>query len=217
MVATKARWPLFAGQLEKRGWHVDELEAAERLFVVDADSTLATILEDGKPSRRRFDRVVGGLIDQAAGDKPNRRIRVFGEMVDILCRRGDVEASDALEGLWNRLGERRNFSLLCGYKIDIFDSVAQLQLVPQVCRAHTHVLPLSEPDRMKDAIDAALVEALGASGRHKVYAQVAQHAHDRKVDTAQLALTWVSAHMPRAAERILKAAQTHYLAAADAA
>ena len=213
VVATNAHWPLFAERLRGRGHDPDDLQASGMLFLADADETLAAILDDGKPSLRRFTSVVGGLIDRAAGDQPNRRIRAFGEMVDVLCRRGEPAAADALEELWNRLGERRNFSLLCGYKIDVFDRDAQINLVPQVCRSHSHVLPLPEADRMERAVNAALVDALGPADAQKVYARVAQQTNGQ-IDSAQLVLTWVSAHMPRAAERILQTARTHYLAPA---
>jgi DcmR-like sensory protein len=216
VVATAAHWPLFRAALEKRGWNTDELEAERMLFVADADETLAAILDDGQPSLRRFTDVIGGLMDLAAGNQPDRRLRAFGEMVDLLFRRGEPAAADALEELWNRLGSRRNFSLLCGYKIDVFDRQAEISLLPQVCRSHSHVLPAPDADRMERAVDAALVEVLGDDDAAKVYAHAARQLGEHHVPRSQLALMWVSAHMPRAAERILETAREYYLGAAAA-
>jgi hypothetical protein len=69
---------------------------------------------------------------------------------------------------------------------------------------------------MERAVDAALAETLGVADAQKVYAQAARQVRDQEVPAWQIALMWVSAHMPRAAERILAAARTHYLAAAPA-
>lgn len=181
------------------------------LIAAGAEPTLEAIQEDGEPSLRRFTAVVGGLLDRAAAGAPGRRVRVFGEMVDLLCRDGRAVAADALEVLWNGIGARRNLVLLCGYKIDVFDRTAQTTLLPQVCRSHSQMLPLLDPARMDRAVDAALNETLGAADAQKVYAQVARQDRDVRVPASQLALMWVSAHMPRAAERILAAARTHYL------
>jgi hypothetical protein len=211
LVATAAHRPAIEERLERRGWDAGRLEADGMLVGAGAEETLAAVEADGKPSRRLFNAVVGGLLDRAAADTGGRRVRVFGEMVDLLCRDGRVAAADALEALWNRLGARRNFMLLCGYKIDVFDRSAQTTLLPQVCRAHSQMLPLVDPARMDEAVDAALVETLGAADAQKVYAQIARQERDSQVPAAQLALMWVSAHMPRSAERILATARAHYL------
>ena len=78
-------------------------------------------MDGDRPSAEQFEAVVGGLMDQVGARFPNRRIRAFGEMVDLLCERGNPSAAAALEELWNRLARRRSFSLLCGYRIDVFD------------------------------------------------------------------------------------------------
>jgi MEDS: MEthanogen/methylotroph, DcmR Sensory domain len=210
-VVTAAHWSAIRERLRRGGWSTDELEVDGQLVVADAELTLAAILEAGEPSFRRFTDVVGGLIDRAAAAAPGRPIRVFGEMVDLLCRRGDESAADALEGLWNRLGARRSFSLLCAYELDVFDRRAQVTLLPQVCRSHSRLLPAVDAERLERAVDAALHQTLGPIAARKVYAQVERQGRDRRVPPAELALMWLSAHMPQAAERILSAARKQYL------
>ena len=63
------------------------------------------------------------------------------------------------------MARRRSFSLLCGYRIDVFDRDAQLSVLPEICRSHSHVLPAGDPERLERAVDAALAETLGATGR----------------------------------------------------
>jgi KaiC/GvpD/RAD55 family RecA-like ATPase len=214
LVATVAHRPLIEQRLDRHGWSAARLEADGMLTAADAEETLAALQERGEPSRRLFARVIGALLDRATAHETDRRVRVFGEMVDLLCRDGHAAAADTLEGLWNRLSARRNFILLCGYKIDVFDRNAQTTLLPQVCRSHSQVLPLVDPARMDEAVDAALVETLGAADTQKVYAQIARQERDVQVPASQLALMWVSAHMPRSAERILATARAQYLGTA---
>ena len=122
------------------------------LEVADAEATLDELLVDGSPSAIEFERLVGALFDQVAARFPERRIRAFGEMVDLLCERGRPEAANALEELWNAMARRRTFSLLCGYHLDVFDRAAQIATLPGVCRAHSHVRPAHDPERLARAV-----------------------------------------------------------------
>lgn len=212
-IATEAHWPPIRARLEKRGWNVDELQASGALIVRDAAATLQAISESGVPNARRFREVIGAVLDEATAGEPGIRVRAFGEMVDLLARDGDEAAADVLEGLWNALASQRRFTLLCGYKIDVFDVTSHTTLLPQVYRSHTHVLPTPDAERLELAVNRALSDVLGETDTQKVYARVHVQSRDRQISSAQLALMWVSAHMPRTAEQVLAAAQTHFAAA----
>jgi hypothetical protein len=212
-VVTAAHWPVMAERLEKRGWDVGKLEAEGALHVRDADETLAALSDRRGPVLRKFNDVVGSLLDLAAGGG-GRRVRAFGEMVDILVRRGERIEADTLERYWNELGEKKDFTLLCGYKVDLFDLQAQISLLPQVYRSHTHVLPAADAERMELAVGRALADVLGADDAQKVYAQAVRDKES--APASHLALLWISAHMPRTAEEVLAAARLHFTEAAAA-
>jgi hypothetical protein len=210
VIATPEHWTHFAKRLELCGWGEEEIEDQGLVWLVDADETLAAIMVDGTPSRERFDQVVGGLLDQVEERFPDRRIRAFGEMVDLLCQSGDPKSAAVLEELWNELAQRRTFSLLCAYRLDVFDRATQVSVLPEVCRSHSHVRPAEDTARLQRAVDSALDEALG-SDAGKVYALMSNRRRPtRDVPTAQLALMWVSAEMPSHAERILASARRNY-------
>lgn len=211
-IATAAHWPLVVERLARRGWAVDALEADGLLYARDAELTLAAIVDEQGPSERKFADVVGGLFAEVARREPGRRVRAFGEMVDVLVRRGEREAADTLEAYWNRLAHERNFTLLCGYRVDVLDSDAQLELLPQVYRAHAQVLPAADEERLEQAVRRAIVDVLGESDAEKVYAQAERAG--TKAPVSHLALTWLGAHMPRTAERVLTAARSHAASAA---
>jgi DcmR-like sensory protein len=211
VIATPDHWRAIAGRLAESGWESGRVEEHGLLVVAEAGATLAAIMVDGSPSPRRFGQVVGGLLNQVSRRSPARAPRAFGEMVDLLCERGNLAGAAALEELWNRLARLRRFSLLCGYRIDLFDQASQVSVLPDVCRAHSHVLAADDPERLHRAVDSALEEALGPLDAGKVYSLIGEQIRGTGVPAAQLALMWVSAHMPTRAEGILNAARARYL------
>jgi len=210
VVATAEHRRLFAEELERLGWRPRALEETGLLTTVDAEGTLAGLLEDAGPSRQRFHALIGGLLGRAEAAQPGRTVRVFGEMVDLLARRGRHGAALALEELWDELAARRRFSLLCAYRLDLFDPAAQTSFVPAVCRAHDHVVPADDPARLEHAVGRALAETLGPDEAERVRRFAADARRDEHIPAAQLALMWVSARMPALAGRILGAARTAY-------
>lgn len=211
LVATPGHHALFMDGLAGRGWSSARIAERGLLLDADAETTLAGIMQGrDAPSAEAFETIVGGLLDETAKRFPDRTPNAFGEMVDILARSGNAEAAMALEELWNDLGHRRRFSLLCGYRLDLFDRNAQAGLLPHVCSSHSHVLPSGDSERLSRAIDLALDEVLGPTEAGKVYVLVGREAREARVPIAQLVLMWVSANMPVLAERILGAARAHY-------
>lgn len=211
VIATPEHWARFGERLAESGWDAARIEQQGLLFCADAETTLAAIMDGRGLSSQKFEAVVGGLMDQVGARFPERRIRTFGEMVDLLSERGDSASAAQLEELWNRLARRRSFSLLCGYRIDVFDRDAQLSVLPEICRSHSHVLTADDPERLERAVDTALEETLGPKAG-QVYAMVGDQMRRKQVPPAQLALMWVSSQMPLSAERILESARAHYLA-----
>jgi hypothetical protein len=214
VVATREHVTRFAEKLAAAGWDEQKVQADRLLVLADADAMLAEFMDGELPSAPAFEAVVGGLLDRVAERFPRGRTRVFGEMVDLLAERGQTEAAVQLEQLWNELARRRSFTLLCGYRMDVFDRATQTGLLPDVCAEHSHVLPAADPERLSRAVDFALDEVLGPTDAGKVYLLVGERIREARVPVAQLVLMWVSANMPGLADRILASARTHYLAAA---
>jgi hypothetical protein len=212
VVATPVHWRRVLERLERSGWDAKAADEQGLVVWADAEATLAAIMVDGKLSAAAFAQVVGGLLGQAAARFPYKQVRVFGEMVDLLVAQENLEGAVALEAEWHRLLEARGcFSLLCAYHVDLFDHAAQVGLLPSVCRAHSHVLPAEDPERLHRAVDAALEETLGATDAGRVYALIADQIRQTPVPASQLALMWVSVEMPAVAQRVLSSAQGKYL------
>jgi hypothetical protein len=209
-VVTEAHRRAIASALERLGWDARALEDEGLLTTADAEGTLASFLEDSGPSATRFHTVIGGLLRAAERARPGRQVRVVGEMVDLLARRGRHATALAVEELWDGLVRRRGLSLLCAYRLDVFDADTQRRVLPEVCRAHDGVEPANDPARLEHAVGRALDDALGREDAERVRLLATDARRDAHIPAAQLALMWVSARMPAAAERILAAARATY-------
>jgi MEDS: MEthanogen/methylotroph, DcmR Sensory domain len=216
LVATPELLDACDDRLTRLGW--DPVDARDRglLTVGDAAATLESILDGGVPSAERFEAHVGTLLQRLAGQSPTGQTRVFGEMVDLLVQRDQLDAAIALEDLWNAAAQAHRFSLLCGYRLDVFDRDSQATALPHVCGVHSHVLPAHNYARFSSAVDRALDEVLGRREAGKLYVVLASEIREERVPLAQLILMWVSANMPSLADRILESARTHYLRPAAA-
>jgi hypothetical protein len=217
LVATPDHLSLFSDAISAHDWDPREAERRGLLTTADAETTLAAIAVDGRPSAARFEEVAGRHIDSIAARSKGRVLRAYGEIVDLLCHRNEPQAALALEELWCDFLPTRRFALLCSYALDVFDRDAQVSPIPSICQAHTHVLPAWDVERLTLAVDHALERILGTEQSHKVYALVRNDPRRRRIPVAQLALMWISSHMPVLAGRVLAVARERYESGAVAA
>lgn len=217
VVATPEHYETFAQVLAATGWDGASLAEAGRLTYLDAEETLAALCEGGEVSARRFDEVIATVIDRTAERFPGQRVRAFGEMVDLLTERGEGDQAVALEALWNRLAESRDFSLLCGYRLDVFDVAVQSRTLPAVCESHNHVKPAYDMARLDRAVYDAVDEVLGSSSARMVHGIVSEGADERHAPLSQQMLQWITERMPRHADRVLRVARAKYERSAVAA
>jgi hypothetical protein len=116
-----------------------------RLLVVDAEALLSNFMIGGQPDEALFlgalSRLMTGVSTPAA---PARRVRAFGEMVDVLWRRGNSGAALELDALWNRAMSRFDLSLFCAYGMSNFYKQDESGQFKQLCELHTHVIPTED-------------------------------------------------------------------------
>jgi CheY-like chemotaxis protein len=118
VIATSLHTQRFRVALARRELDVPWLEARGQLLMLEARSTMAQLTVAGRVHREAFHATIGTALDRLERAAPERRARVFGEMVDLLWRGGDIEGALAIEACWNHLGALRPFSLLCAYRYD---------------------------------------------------------------------------------------------------
>lgn len=115
------------------------LERPGKVVYLDADQTLAKCMVDGRPDRLRFMDSVGDVVEQAA-QAGGGKVRAFGEMVVLLCQRGQPDAAHELEVLWNELADRHALRLLCSYPVAAVEGHAR-PMATVLRDTHSHAVP----------------------------------------------------------------------------
>lgn len=159
VIATPDHCAAILDRLRGRLIDVEKAQKLGRLIVLDAQQTLDLFMVRGMPDQHRFDDSVGKLIGEVLEGREDKvLIRAYGEMVDVLWKKGMPDAAIRLEMLWNRLAQRHGFALLCGYSMGNF--YKETKGFEAVCSQHTHIVaPLGEhaPARTSRTARAARV------------------------------------------------------------
>jgi PAS domain S-box-containing protein len=136
-------------QLRASGFDVDGGVRSGRIGVVDARELLGQIAIEGMPDGERFQAVLAPMLRRCADASGARRVRVYGEMVDLLWGEGRHDAAAHLEDLWNALAAEQPFALLCAYRSTYLKRPgdAEQLSVHRVYRAHGHVSPAVPAER----------------------------------------------------------------------
>lgn len=103
---------------------------------VDAERLLTRIMCDGVPSESVFHAELDALMRLTGA---TRKVRGYGEMVDILFRRGNRDALVRLEQLWTSYCKHNGMRLHCGYNVDAFAAKDQ-DFVQRICELHGQVI-----------------------------------------------------------------------------
>ncbi|MFI5272078.1 MAG: PAS domain S-box protein [Ktedonobacterales bacterium] len=186
LFATQAHQTQLEARLEAAG-QVDlaAARAGGAYIEVDAAKTLAQIMAAGMPDPGCFAAVVGsvvaraasGVAGQRAGPLKRRRVRIFGELVALLCAEGNTDAAIRLEELWNELlggAAAQHVSLLCAYPMDGFAGTALETQFSAICHQHHRVSPDETYSVLGDGDQRLREIALLQQRSHALEAEIAQ-------------------------------------------
>ena len=137
VVATPAMRAALVLELAGRSVDVVELQRSGQFLLLDANEQLAHFMTGGQPDPARFNTMMCRAIEQVCRGRTNCKVRIFGQMVDVLWRDGQQESAIHLEILWNQLAHEHAFSLLCGYAMGNFYKDSNFE---DICGQHTHVV-----------------------------------------------------------------------------
>ena len=141
IVATEKHRGAILQCLRARGVDVDALKADGSYVELDASESLSEFVVDGRPDFERFDRLIGGAI-AAARDACRAKdpfVMVFGELVDLLWAKRELEAALVVERFWKSLAGKLSFSLLCGYSMQGFAEAGTEAAFLRICAEHATV------------------------------------------------------------------------------
>jgi hypothetical protein len=138
VIATAMHRESFLRELEARDCRI-----GDRLMFADARVTLASISNGDAIDEARFRDVVGGVVASASAD--GSRVRLYGEMVELLWAIGQRDAALRLEELGNEVARPGSVSILCAYSMGRFARTADLDAI---CNRHDHVVLALERERI---------------------------------------------------------------------
>jgi hypothetical protein len=137
IVATAHTWDALARRCHDDGVDIAAAHTAGWLTVRDANEVLALFMEGDRPDWDVFNASVGALVRSLS--RGGVRLRIYGEMVDLLVRANEFTAAECLEQFWNRLGHQHRFQLFCGYSAEHFGNPRDRAALQRICQLHTHV------------------------------------------------------------------------------
>lgn len=189
---------------------VDVFLERRQLTLFDAEAILPQILLDGRPDPATCRDFFSAALSDIASLR-YRHARIYGELVNVLWRRGEAAGALQLEAIWNELAREHRFSLFCGYEIPGLDEGAYDIPLSGIAECHSDVLDTDADDRLQRAIDRASAEILGLPLSSALcYFGQAQEAGEHRLPAARRTVLWLRRNMPSAFGKVLARARVHY-------
>jgi len=180
VIATPEHTKAFVERVKTLGVDVSAAPTGQ-LTMLDARDTLSKFMVGDMPDWERFQEVVGHVILTSRTGRADRRVRAYGEMVDLLWRDGNRMAAIRLEEYWNDIGKDHSFSLLCAYVMGNFYKSGDADPFHHVCATHTHVIPaesywnIHDPDERTRAVTQL---------QQRAHALESEIAHRKELESA---------------------------------
>jgi len=138
LVTTNAHRRAVEEHLKYEGFDVEALQRDGRLSTFDASGLLCEFYNGEMPDADAFMRLVGAMIETARSHSPVGKVRIYGEMVNLLCGHNSIEAAANLEDLWNNVLGLYSVPLLCSYSLQTLPANAAGVLPQRIVDAHSH-------------------------------------------------------------------------------
>jgi hypothetical protein len=178
LVVTPVHRDAFLQRLRTSGIDVERRQGIGQLTILDAAETLSQFMVSGSPDPRLFHPLIGGVIDLARVRGGYPRVRAYGEMVNLLWEKGQLDAALRLEELWNELAATRSFSLHCAYAMDVFDPAAHCcSALHGVHHVHSHLIVAEDESRLEQSLSRAIEEVLGPGKAAELQAAMLMEEH----------------------------------------
>jgi hypothetical protein len=137
-IVTPQHAEAFRDTLRDDGFDPHGLQQGGQLRFVDAASLMHGFMRAGAPDPALFLSAAELLIRDTEGRSASGRVRLYGEMVNLLWREWNIRAAASLERLWNQVIQLHRAALFCAYEVQpeappLPHSLAQL---------HSHFIPV---------------------------------------------------------------------------
>jgi len=110
-----------------------------KIKFLDAGFLLSRLWNDDGIDAEAFEKFVSDPL--IAMKHKYGKVRVFGEMGDVLWQRGAYDEAIQLEDRWNDLFKKVEFTKLCTYSLNHLAPSTYDEALDKICRCHTHHIP----------------------------------------------------------------------------
>ncbi|HEY2341584.1 MAG TPA: MEDS domain-containing protein [Chthoniobacteraceae bacterium] len=213
LVPTAAHWEAFQPRLEAEGVDLGAAQSSGQLTVVDADELLPRFIRDAMPEAPVFLGLAADVISRAQNGGRYKKVRWWGEMVNILWEQGNVAASMDLEDQFDRLAKHHEIAIFCSFVMDNFDGEVHSRMLPRLGQNHSHLIPVEDYARLERAVTEALRETVGADEARLLQEQLlAGYSAAFKMPRSQALLLALRESLPRLADSVLTRSRQYYSA-----
>ena len=208
IVGSTPRWDLLIDRLQQSGVDARAHAARGQLKLYGVHVLLSNCATSGGLDRHKLTRLLGAALELAR--MRYERVRVFSELTDTRWRDGDRAGAAAIERVWKPLLGVHDFSLLCACPIDSLAGATYDGTLQALCSAHTHVSPARDEAGFDDAVSGAVAEVLDTQLVRMLEALSAAHRPSAHMPPGQAILFWLTDHMPRTAEKVMRRARARW-------
>jgi len=202
------RWDLLIDRLQKSGIDARAYAARGQLKFYGAHVLLSNCSSGGALERHKLGRLLGSALELAR--MRYERVRVFSELTDTRWRDRDRVSAGVIERAWKPVLSVHDFSLLCACPIDSLEGDTYDGTLQALCSAHTHVSPAHDEAGFEDAVTGAVAEVLDSQLVRMLEALSAAHRPSAQMPPGQAMLFWLTDHMPRTAEKVMRRARARW-------
>ena len=218
LVPTAAHWDAFRPRLEAEGVDVHAAQARHQLTVVDADELLPQFMRNEMPDAPLFLGLAADVVAEARGGGRPRKLRWWGEMVNVLWERGEVQASMQLEDLFDQLAHEQDLAIFCSFLMDNFNGDVHAKMLPRLGQNHSHLIPVEDYERLERAVTRALRDTVGIAEAGVLEGRLLGHNPGRlKMPRSQALLLALREVLPQVADSVLERSRNIYAEASDLA
>jgi len=213
LVPTFTHWEAIRPRLEAEGVDVEAAQKRGQLTVVDADGFLPRFMRDAMPDSPVFLGLAADVISQAHAGGRYKKVRWWGEMVNVLWERGNVAASMNLEDLFDQLAKKHDIAIFCSFLMDNFDGDVHAHMLPRLGTNHSHLIPVEDYARLERAVADALRETVGADEARVLEGRLlSDYRQPFEMPRAQALLLALRSSLPTLADPVLNRSRALYAA-----
>jgi MEDS: MEthanogen/methylotroph, DcmR Sensory domain len=214
---TLTHWNAFRSRLEAEGVDVNAARERGQLTVVDANELLPRFMRGAMPDQPVFNGAIGDIVGQARAVGSYQKVRLWGEMVDVLWERGDVAASMNLEDLFDKLNKTIAISIFCSFLMDNFNGDVHAHMLPRLGTNHSHLIPVEDYARLERAVGDALRETVGPDEARVLESRLlSSYRPPFNMPRSQALLLALRQLLPTVADAVLQRSRNLYTASGTA-